>query len=71
MKNAILALMSDGQRRTSYEIFKSLYGLDPRSPANAACWFKVSSLCDSLVVHFHLLDCGKNSAGQTIYMQPR
>jgi hypothetical protein len=65
---AILALMSDGQPRTSYAICDALHGPQP----DGARWWRVGGSCDWLVQRGRLFVVGTaprvpGSLGWTMY----
>lgn len=51
----ILALMQDGQPRTSHEICDVIYGPQP----DGAKWWRVASMRDRMVQAGRLVTCGK------------
>lgn len=59
----IIALMSDGHPRTSYEIDALIHG----AQATRATWFRTAARCDRLVQRGTFVDCGKDTQGRTVY----
>lgn len=62
-RHPILALMRDGQQRTSYQICDALHG--PQD--DGVKWYAVASSCDALVQSHRLVTCGKHEH-RTVYM---
>lgn len=64
-RSRIIALMADGQRRTSYEIAAALWG-DDYAPSD---WFWLSNLCDRMAcTGTELRDMGKDEHSRTVYV---